>query len=265
MEGIVRHAKISNPAMDIVMMHFVDPQKMEIYRNGGVPEVIKNHNAVAEHYGISTLNLAKEVTDRIDHEEFSWLEDFKNLHPSPFGQGIYAQSMIEYLDNAYSEHLDNDDKIIARPLPDKLNIASYDKGELIDISFAKKLKGWHIQSAWAPKDGTGTRSNYTNVPMLISEQPGSSLQFKFSGNAVGIAVAAGQDAGNIEYRVDSSEWKKLILFTQWSKHLHLPWYYTLASGLKSGKHILKIRISDDKSEQSSGNACRIRYFFINNS
>jgi sialidase-1 len=28
MEGIVRHARESNPATDIVIMHFVDPDKM---------------------------------------------------------------------------------------------------------------------------------------------------------------------------------------------------------------------------------------------
>ncbi len=58
-----------------------------------------------------------------------------------------------------------------------------------------------------PEDGTGTRSNYTNVPMLISEHPGSSFQFEFSGNSVGIALAAEQDAGNIEYRIYGGAWK----------------------------------------------------------
>jgi sialidase-1 len=34
MEGIVRHALLSNPYMDIVLMHFVDPAKMEDYNKG---------------------------------------------------------------------------------------------------------------------------------------------------------------------------------------------------------------------------------------
>jgi sialidase-1 len=114
-----------------------------------------------------------------------------------------------------------------------------------------------------PKDGTGTRSNYTNVPMLIGETPGSKLQFKFQGNVIGIAIAAGQDAGFIEYRIDNGGWIELNLFTQWSKHLHLPWYYTLASGLSEKEHKLEIRILDKKDDRSSGNACRIRYFYVN--
>jgi thiamine phosphate synthase YjbQ (UPF0047 family) len=32
MEGIVRHSKIANPLCDIVIMHFVDPGKIEDYK-----------------------------------------------------------------------------------------------------------------------------------------------------------------------------------------------------------------------------------------
>ena len=86
-EGIVRHLRSSNPAMDIIVMHFVDPDKMKMYRAGVEPGVITNHNRVAKFYRLPVINLAKEVTDRIDHGEFTWEHDFKNLHPSPFGQG----------------------------------------------------------------------------------------------------------------------------------------------------------------------------------
>jgi pimeloyl-ACP methyl ester carboxylesterase/lysophospholipase L1-like esterase len=263
MEGIVRHVKQTNPAVDVVMMHFVDPDKMKEYRAGKEPDVILNHNMVANHYNVSSINLAKEVTDRIDAGEFTWQDDFKNLHPTPFGQGIYAQSMIQFLENAYANDLDEDDKIVNRELPSKLNTNCYDNGKLIDISHAKKLKGWSINPSWKPEDGTGTRTNYTDVPMLIGEKAGSTLQFNFQGNVVGIAIAAGHDAGIIEYRIDKDHWVELNLFTRWSKSLHLPWYYTLASGLSEREHTLEIRIVDKKDKKSTGNACRIRYFYIN--
>jgi len=53
------------------------------------------------------------------------------------------------------------------------------------------------------------------------------------------------------------------LFTRWSAGLHLPWYYTLASGLPEGEHTLKLRISGEKNPNSNGIACRIRYLYIN--
>jgi hypothetical protein len=70
-----------------------------------VPEVIQLHEKVAEHYNISTINLAKEVTERIDAGEFDWENDFKDLHPSPFGQNIYAQSMKQFLESALKSNL----------------------------------------------------------------------------------------------------------------------------------------------------------------
>ena len=263
MEGIVRHCKTANPDIDIVMMHFVDPDKIASYNNGIEPEVITNHNKVAEHYGVPTINLAKEVTDRINNGEFTWKDDFKNLHPSPFGQGVYANSMIHFLSNAFSGHLDPDDKISSYTLPEKLDNHAYDNGYLLDINGAKTDKGWSIDTLWTPKDGTGTRPNYVDVPMLISNKPASTLKLKFKGTIIGIAVAAGKDSGMIEYRINKNKWTTLNLFTKWSQSLHLPWYYTLATGLSKKEHLLEIRIAESKDKRSAGNACRIRYFYIN--
>jgi sialidase-1 len=263
MEGIVRNLRRTNPEIDIVMMHFVDPQKIESYSKGIEPEVITNHNKVAEHYNIPTINLAKEVTDRIAKGEFTWEHDFKNLHPSPFGQVIYSQSILSFLSDAFSGQIDSDEEVTSHVLPGKLDDDSYDNGFLVDVNTANLKRGWKIDPSWNPKDGTGTRSNYVEVPMLIGEKSGNNLKFKFDGTAVGIAVAAGQDAGFIEYRIDKNAWQELNLFTNWSKHLHLPWYYTLATGLSQNKHLLEIRVAETKDDRSSGNACRIRYFYIN--
>ncbi|MDO8951429.1 MAG: GDSL-type esterase/lipase family protein [Draconibacterium sp.] len=261
MEGIVRHAKIANPTCDIVIMHFVDPGKMESYRNGKIPEVIRLHEKVAEYYHISTINLAKEVTGRIDAGEFDWENDFKDLHPSPFGQNIYTQSIKQFLKSALKS--DVPEKPAAGVIPEALDKYSYSKGILVEPNPTKPIKGWKMVANWKPEDGKNTRFNYVNVPMLVGEYPGKIIKFQFKGNAVGIAVAAGPDAGIIEYSIDESDWKKMDLFTQWSKNLYLPWFYTLGSGLKSGKHTLQIRLTDEKNPESAGNKCVLRYFYFN--
>ena len=263
MEGIVRHLRKSNPVADIVLMHFVDPEKMQVYNNGEIPRVIQNHERVAEHYQISSINLAQEVTARINHQEFSWEDDFKNLHPSPFGQIVYANSMIHFLENAFSKAKRSKASISAHLLPNPLDEEAYGGGYLIEAASLKAKKGWFVDHDWKPKDNTGTRANYVNVPMLISNTPGSKMSLRFSGKAVGIAVAAGQDAGQISYQIDNGPWKDLNLYTKWSGSLHLPWYYTLATGLSSKPHKLKIKIAEKSDERSQGHACRIRYFFVN--
>ncbi|MCA1758664.1 MAG: GDSL-type esterase/lipase family protein, partial [Bacteroidales bacterium] len=252
MEGIVRHAKMANPQCDIVIMHFVDPGKIEMYSKGEVPDVIQLHEKVAEHYHISTINLAKEVTERINAGEFEWAKDFKDLHPSPFGQNIYFRSMKQFLLNSFTiENSDEKTDVLDIPVP--IDKYSYSKGILIEPNPPKPIKGWEMVANWNPADGKGTRPNYVNVPMLVGEFPGKIIKFQFKGNAVGIAVAAGPDAGIIEYSIDDSDWNKQDLFTQWSSNLHLPWFYTLGSGLKSGKHTLQIRLTNEKNMDSIGN------------
>lgn len=260
MEGIVRHAKLANPACEIVIMYFVDPDKMKDYRNGLVPEVIQQHQKVADHYNISTIDLAKEVTHRIDNSEFTWESDFKDLHPSPFGQNIYFQSIKQFI-VAEIKLAKTENAISELPAPHDKN--SYSNGVLVEPNPSKVIKGWKMVKNWNPADGKGTRSNYVNVPMLVGEYPGKIIKFQFKGDAVGIAVAAGPDAGVIEYSIDEWEWEKLDLFTPWSKNLHLPWFYTLGSGLKKGKHTLQIRLTNDKNSESTGNKCVIRYFYLN--
>jgi pimeloyl-ACP methyl ester carboxylesterase/lysophospholipase L1-like esterase len=263
MEGIVRQVRKTNPAVEVVFMHFVDPEKIAQYNKNEVPEVIVNHEKIASYYQSPSINLAKEVTERINNKEFTWENDFKNLHPSPFGQGVYAKSIIALLEKAFAGHTDADDKIINHLLPERLNQFSYESGRFLDASMAKIDKNWTIIEKWNPNDGTGTRSDFVDVPMLSSNKIGSKLHLKFKGNVIGVAVAAGQDAGIIEYRVDRKNWKKYDLFTQWSKSLHLPWFCTLENTLTDGEHTLEIKISAEKNIQSIGNACRIRYFFVN--
>lgn len=263
MEGIIRHARSSNPNIDIITLYFVDPDKMEDYNNDRIPEVIVSHEKVAQHYAVSSINLAKEVTERINAGEFTWKDDFKNLHPSPFGQIIYYNSIKNLLQQVWDNGPSENASIESHSLPEKLDNFSYDKGKIVNINNAKISDDWRIDPAWKAGENEGTRKGYVNVPMLISEIPGSEMTFKFKGKAIGIAVAAGPDAGMIEYRIDDGAFKKLDLFTKWSSQLHLPWYYVLEAELSSSKHIVTIRTIHEKNTESQGNACRIKHFFIN--
>jgi pimeloyl-ACP methyl ester carboxylesterase/lysophospholipase L1-like esterase len=263
MEGIIRHSLRVNPQMDIVVMHFVDPDKMESYNRGEVPEVIRNFEAVTEHYQVGTLNLALEVTHRINNGEFSWEKDFKNLHPSPFGQGVYARSMIHFLENSYEQAASSGQQPHPLELPEALDPFSYAQGKLISIDKAFGLVGFtHIEN-WSPGKNASTRKGYANVKMLVGEQPGDQLSLNFDGRAVGIMVAAGPDAGSIEYCIDGAEPVTLDLFTAWSKHLYLPWYYTLDAELDPGPHTLNVTISEQKNPDSAGHSCIIKSFYIN--
>ncbi len=259
MEGIIRHALTANPTMNIVLMAFADEDKNHDFERNKEPLEVKIHRQLAEFYGLPFLNLAEEVYERIKHGEFSWTEDFKDLHPSPYGQNIYYQSIKTLLQLSEKEHKDG---IVKTILPEPLNESVYEKGIYVDIHRATDLKGFTISENWEPADQKETRAGYVHVPVLEAVNPGSSFTFSFTGNAVGIAIVSGPDAGIIEYRIDNGKTETLNLFTQWSNFLHLPWYLVLADGLKEGKHILNVKTASD-FENANRNACRIVHFLVN--
>ena len=266
MEGIVRHARMANPFMDIVLMHFVDPDKMADYRAGKTPQVIMNHERIARHYRLPSLDLAKEVTERIDAGEFSWEKDFKNLHPSPFGQGIYARSMIAMLEKAFETPLSAQPCLRPHRMPDgPLDPFSYENGSLLSISHARLEKGWKLNPNWQARPGERTRNRFVDVPMLVAETGGASLTLDFQGTAIGIFVIAGPDVGGLQYQIDTGPIRSLDQFTRWSHLLHLPWVYMLDAELEPGKHTLTLSTAHWHHPKSKGNACRIVNFVVNGS
>ena len=263
MEGIVRHARKLNPNIDIIIMHFVDPEKMKEYDRGGIPAVIRNHEEVAEHYRIPSMNLALEVTERIKRGEFTWKGDFRDLHPSPFGHKIYSSTIARCFDAAWSSKTITG-MATAYPLPGKLDGYCYDSGRLLSPEKAKALKGFKLDPEWKNTVGGGTRHGFVRVPMLVGEQPGDSFELDFRGTAVGIFVAAGPDAGMIEYKIGDGAWRKQDLYTPWSGGLHIPWLYVLTSELnQNDAHNLLIRISNEKNSRSKGHACRVVHIAVN--
>jgi len=264
LEGIIRHARKANPYMDIIMMSFADPDKTKDYDEGRVPTEIANHELIAGHYHLPSINLAREVHDRIRNSEFSWDKDFKDLHPSPFGQALYFKGIASLVQAC---RVQGEFKGVVRlapyPHPAPLNNKSFDRGKYVSNALPHTDSAWALNPDWMPTDGLHTRKGFVHVPMLVASTPGATLSFHFKGTAVGIAIVSGKDAGMIEYSIDKGPYKKMDLFTQWSKSLHLPWYLLFDGALKKKKHTVRIRILEDKNPNSSGHACRIVHFLVN--
>ena len=262
LEGIVRHARLNNPAMDIILMSFADPDKSGDYKQGKIPTEISNHEKIAAYYQLPSINLAKEVYDRIGAGEFSWEYDFKDLHPSVYGQEIYYQSIKYLLDESYKTYLASP-SAVKNAIPLALEQKSFEAGNYLSIKEAKLEKGWKLVENWYPTDSIGTREGFVNRPILEATSPESTLSLPFTGTAIGLAIVSGPDTGEVLYSIDNQPYQNLNLYTQWSHFLHLPWYKLLSSDLPNKKHILHLKISQEKHPKSKGTACRIVYFLVN--
>lgn len=263
MEGIVRQARLANPVIDIVLLHFVDPAKMKVINRGQVPSVIANHEKIAAAYDLPSIDLAKEVTERIRASEFTWEKDFVDLHPSPFGHQLYYRSICRLMDAAWKTPLPANAKLLAHKLPDPVDAKSYFHGRLANIAEAQIENGWKLTPNWTPTDGAATRKGFVHVPMLVATEPGATLRLRFEGTAVGIFVAAGPDAGTVEYSVDGGPLRRRDLLTHWSGGQHLPWANVLAADLDEGSHELLLRPVRQKNPASTGHAVRIAHFLVN--
>lgn len=256
MEGIVRHARTVNSNMDIVMLHFIYDPFIPLLNKGIEPDVIMNHERVANYYRIPSIDLTQEIAKRMRDGEFDW-NYFGGTHPAWEGHKYYAAAINRLFDMEWSGDIINkttqSHQIPAKPI----DPFSYDKGEFIDIHSAK-LRGWKIVDDWTPTIEAGTRQGFVNVPMLTTDRAGASLTLPFEGRAIGIFCAAGPQACVLEYSVDGAPFKKLDTFTSWSKGLYIPWVYMLETELTSGSHTLQLRVA--KGDKTG---CQIRNFVVN--
>ncbi|MHA4809503.1 SGNH/GDSL hydrolase family protein [Flavitalea flava] len=275
LEGIIRHAKKSNPRMDIILMAFADPAKTSDYDENRIPVEVTNHERIAAYYHLPSINLAKEVRDKMRNGEFTWEGDFKDLHPSPFGQQLYFATIRDLLLACLSSSLhstanavpgtlsSNAKQQLSTSVPLALDKWNFANGRYYPVNKASFGSGWALENNWTPADGLPTRDGFVNRPMLVSSRTGPTMSLTFTGTAIGMALISGKDAGILEWSVDGSPFRQKDLFTQWSTMLHLPWYILLETGLKNKIHILTLRMADGKNPKSSGNVCRIVHFLIN--
>ena len=258
MEGIVQHARQINPYMDILMLHFIYAPFLKQLDKGIQPDVIMNHERVANHDYITSINLAQEIAERLKNKEFTWKE-FGGTHPSQFGHTFYAKAIESLFDheqqNMKAENLQ------AHYIPEKpLDKSSYLQGAFIDIKEATELNGFKYIESWTPESSVkaGTRKGFVQVPMLEAKEGGASFKLNFTGRAIGIFCVSGPNAGVLEYSIDGKPFRQMKTHTPWSNKVYLPWVYMFDKYLKPGQHTLIVRIKEGTRSE-----CQIRNFVVN--
>lgn len=263
MEGIVRAARKSNPKLDIVITHFVNPTMLEAIQQGKVPTSIRAHESVAEHYEISTCNVAVELAKRIASGETSW-KIYGGVHPKPAGNRIAADLVEQVFEaNQFSGDAQSTDALATQsrlPLPAPIDPTSFSGGHYLDATRLQLGDGWStFQPDWKKIPGS-FRARFDGRPLTIAETPGAEMQLQFQGTSIGLYVLAGPDAGMLQYAIDDGAWHDRDLYHHYSKGLHYPRTVVLESGLQPGKHTLRLRVSTAQNPNSRGHAVRVLEF-----
>lgn len=269
MEGILRQLRTASPAADIVMTFFVNEPIMDACRAGTEADSILAHRQVAERYGVSSINLAREVTEEIDAGKLTWAE-YGGVHPAPRGNRLCVEMIKSLLESDWTgplaaETLQNRPK--PYPLPEPLDRFSYfggadspARGGFLSPERAELGEGW----SWSVPDWTtipgALRGRFAGQKLLCASTPGAKCAVEFNGPVFGAYVLAGPDAGTLECRIDGGEAVRVDLFHDYSSGLHYPRTVIFADELADGPHRAEISVAAEKNEKSAGTAARILQF-----
>lgn len=256
MEGVIRQAR-EVPDLDLVMTHFVNPTMLQTVQSGSTPVSIQAHESVANHYGVSTCNVAAELAKRIADGAITW-QDYGGTHPKPTGNRVAADLVDRVLDQAMSDSSSAESE--SRSLPEPLDPTSFFNGRFRSQELVRLGEGWkyHVPK-WESLPGS-FRSQFAGKSLSVANEPGAELSFETSATAVGLYVLAGPDAGAVEYSIDDGDFQRVDLYHRFSKGLHYPRTVVLQSGMKDGKKKVTIRVSQTSNEASKGHAVRILQF-----
>ncbi len=261
MEGILRQARQHNPNMDIVVTHFVNPPMLEMLQQDETPISSHAHESVARHYGVSTIDLAREVAQRISDGRLTWKE-FGGTHPAEAGNRIAADMIDDLMATAWSTDPPSGGPEQHR-LPKSIDPNSYSRGRLIDVATARHDSNWLLgRPDWSNIKGS-MRERFREQTLLCATDVGAELTLDFQGSAVGIYLLAGPDAGIVEYSIDGGPVRRVDLYHRFSKGLHYPRSVIFDADLEPGKHELVARIAGSGNADSTGHAVRIVNFVAN--
>ena len=262
MEGIIRQARKSNPAMDIVMIHFVNPGILETTRGDETPVTIAAHEKVARRYGVSSVNVAAEVADRITAGTLSW-DAYGGTHPGDRGNRLAARLITDLLAaswNRQSSRVSPDGK---PRLPRPLDAGSYDSARLVDVAEATLGQRWDVRIPdWSSLSGN-VRQQFRNRRMLCGTGPTGETTLTFSGTTVGGYLLAGPDAGEIRVSIDGGPSRTVETYHRFSESLHYPRTVIFASDLDPGTHRLTFSIPEQPGRGPDPPAVRILAFAVN--
>ncbi len=260
-ESVIRGALLENPDLSILWLHFYMPAFDSAFAKEEESKTTASHSKIASHYGISQINLAREVYDRLQEDQFSWENDFVDLHPSAFGQTIYANAIRKIFNK-----VDYTTKPESQALPTQLSPNLWINGKIVATDTLKAdtltLNGFRQTANWKASLPIETRDGYKNCPVLEGSKVGDSFTLKFTGNTFGFMAISGPHSPILEYQLDGANWKEINTQTPWSEYLYLPYPFILENYIGEGEHEITIRIKAPAVGKTKIDSV-IRYIYTN--
>jgi lysophospholipase L1-like esterase len=254
MEGIVRHIRSADPTTEICFIYTLSQSMLPDYKQGKLPSTCFLHDVIAAHYRISSVNVGAAAAEQLNSGNLRWTDFSKDVcHPTDAGYALYADTITAFL---AQQTLHISRLPVPYRLVEPLDPRSWSNGAMSPPSALTSIgRGW-IADAAQPDRGW--------PPLITAKEPTAEpLEFKFTGDIIGICFVLGPDTGNLDYRVDNGDWQALRPFDVFALDGPRIQSRTLADSLSFGAHTLCVRPRTDKDDRSKGTITRLAFFMTN--
>ena len=250
-EGLIRRLLASG--IDVVIVYSFYQGMYKDVSTGIVPASIVDFERLAEHYSISSVDMASTAYDQVKRGVLPynmWLPD--GTHPQHLGSYIYASLVTQFFD----EELAREDSVSIKKcgeMPTPLNKMHWQNISAIDFDEVKTNGSWFVErEVFVPWFGE----------RLVSYAPGDSLSFEFFGRALAIVFNYGKASAKIEYSIDGGEWQEYnYQRVWWVPDANFSNAVKFADDLELSRHTFELRIDHGNSNGCTSSDCKIMKIF----
>ena len=260
-EACFRKIRAANPEADIVTIYTATKILEDRIAAGGILHARAAHSAVSHAYGVPEIDIGSALIHRVladgspraDKED--WLRyTVDTVHPNDAGYAVYAEVVRGRLGEMIesSERLDAL-RTYAMPAPLVPDSESHMRARIVDCGEASADGKWKLVEE--PLCGRYPR-------YLECSEPGGELSFEFEGRQVGVLWMMAKDSGDAMCSVDGGIPFRISSWDEYCKDFNRANSACVKTGLPEGKHVLHLRVSDEKTDGSEGYAIRIGAFLV---
>jgi hypothetical protein len=198
-EGLVR--KLLEEKRDVVFVYTYCQGMYAAMTGGDLPPSIAELELLAGRYNIPSIWMGHHAYHEVKAGRMSWeawLPD--GLHPEYMGSGVYAEPVIEYLENELNAP-DHSPIPHGKALPSPHNSNHFQ--HISEIPFA----AISLHGPWAEMREVMLPWYRT---VLSTAADGAGLSLSFTGRALCAMLNFGKMSGILNYRVDGGEWREFV-------------------------------------------------------
>lgn len=229
-EGLLRQL-LADGRRDVVLVYTYCQEMYDDMMAEGVPPSIAEFEALAEHYGLSSVWMGRHALDEVKLGRLRWEEWLPDgLHPTHRGSLSYGDSVIGFLRQALALGTD----AAAASLPAPLHAGHWQHVRFVPFEDMRTEGPWMIRR-WVNLQWIDRA--------LTTAAVGAKLSFAFEGTTLALAFDFGKRSAEFRYRIDGGAWTTSTRERpDWCGDGGWLKLEVLAEGLAAGRHEFELEV-----------------------